>query len=193
MMTGELLGCKLVRELPTGERLVGTIVETEAYVGVRDAGCRSFAGRRTPHVEAMYATAGTAYVYFTYGMHYCFNVVCGEVDEPVAVLIRAVEPIEGSDLMRRNRSVGMKAEKRLRDTDLCSGSAKLCQAFAIGPELNLHDLLTREQLWLEHGEAVAANQVVKTARIGLGTAGVWKAKPLRFVVGGNPHVSVPVS
>jgi len=189
----DLLGCKLVRELPTGERLVGSIVETEAYVGVRDEGCHSFGGRRTPRVEAMYAKAGTAYVYFTYGMHYCFNVVCGEVGEPVAVLIRAVEPIEGLEAMRRNRSVGMKSVKRLRDRDLCSGPAKLCEAFAIGPQLNFHDLLVGNQLWLERGETVPAKHVAKTARIGIGTVGVWKTKPLRFVIRGNPHVSVPVS
>ncbi len=180
----DLLGCLLVREVD-GVRMVGRIVETEAYLGVKDGGSHSFGGRRTPRVEAMYMQAGTAYVYFTYGMHYCMNVVCGQVDEPVAVLIRALEPTHGLDAMRARRG---KAAKR--DRDLCSGPAKLCQAMEIGPALNTHDLLLGQAIWLESGNPVPNNLVAKTARIGLGTESVWKDKPLRFVVQGNEHVSV---
>ena len=106
-----LLGCVLVRVLEDGTRLSGRIVETEAYLGVRDRAAHSFGGRRTPRNEAMYARAGTAYVYFTYGMHYCFNVVCGAVDEPVAVLVRALEPIEGAAVMRLHRAARRAARK----------------------------------------------------------------------------------
>ncbi|HLP84802.1 MAG TPA: DNA-3-methyladenine glycosylase [Phycisphaerales bacterium] len=182
----ELLGCVLVREID-GQRVAGRIVETEAYLGVKDAGAHSFGGRRTPRVEAMYMQAGTAYVYFTYGMHYCMNVVCGAVDEPVAVLIRALEPTEGVDAMRVRR------KNAKRERDLCSGPAKLCQAMGIGPELNKHDLLAGREMWLEVGEALPAKMVAKAARIGLGTESVWKTKPLRFLERGNPHVSVGVS
>ena len=92
-----LIGSTLVRILDDGERLSGMIVETEAYLGVEDAAAHSFGGRRTARNEAMYAVGGTAYVYFTYGMHHCVNVVCGGIDEPVAVLIRALEPMEGME------------------------------------------------------------------------------------------------
>ena len=180
----DLLGCVLVREVD-GVRMAGRIVETEAYLGVKDGGSHSFGGRRTPRVEAMYMQAGTTYVYFTYGMHYCMNVVCGEVNEPVAVLIRALEPTEGLDAMRARRGKGAK-----RNRGLCSGPAKLCQAMEIGPALNTHDLLLGQAMWLESGELVANKLVAKTARIGLGTESVWKDKPLRFVLRGNEHVSV---
>src|SRR5262245_61693000 len=99
-----LLGKKLVRVLQNGERLAGIIVETEAYVGVIDRASHPFGGRRTPRNESMYGRAGTAYVYFTYGVHHCVNVVCGRENEPVAVLLRALEPVEGLEAMRRLRS-----------------------------------------------------------------------------------------
>lgn len=189
----DLLGCTLVRDLD-GVRLSGRIVETEAYLGIKDAGAHSFGGRRTARVEAMYMQAGTAYVYFTYGMHYCFNVVCGKIDQPVAVLIRALEPIEGLEVMRRLRGEGKSNSGRPRsDRDLCSGPAKLCQALAIGPPLNKHDLLSGQTLWLEAGPHLAGRHIARTARIGLGTETVWKAKPLRFLLRGSEYVSVPPS
>lgn len=192
LVARDLLGCTLVRDF-NGRRLSGRIVETEAYLGVKDAGAHTFGGRRTARVESMYMQAGTAYVYFTYGMHYCFNVVCGEIDEPVAVLIRALEPTEGLDVMRHLRGEGgsMRA-RRLKDRDLCSGPAKLCQALAIGPPLNRHDLLSGHTLWLEPGEKVADRQIARTARIGLSTETVWKTRPLRFLLWHNEHVSVPL-
>lgn len=104
-----LVGMVLVRVLESGERLSGRIVETEAYLGVKDRAAHSYGGRRTARNEAMYARAGTAYVYFTYGMHFCVNVVCGREDEPVAVLLRALEPLEGLEAMARNRAAARRA------------------------------------------------------------------------------------
>src|SRR5690606_26066686 len=101
-----LLGCRLVRVLDDGVRLTGVIVETEAYCGAADLASHAVGGRRTARNEAMYAKAGTSYVYFTYGMHFCFNVVCGEVDVPLAVLVRALEPVEGIGEMKRRRAAG---------------------------------------------------------------------------------------
>src|SRR5262249_30706689 len=98
-----LLGTTLVRVLDDGTRLAGRIVETEAYLGVEDRAAHSFGGRRTPRNEPMYGKPGMSYIYFTYGMHHCFNIVCGEVDEPVAVLLRGIEPTEGLEVMRRLR------------------------------------------------------------------------------------------
>ena len=129
-----LIGCALVRRLSNGTRLSGRIVETEAYLGVQDRASHAFGGRRTPRNEMMYAQAGTAYVYFTYGMHFCMNVVCGVVDEPSAVLLRALEPSEGLEAMRAARATVR--NPRPRDIDLCSGPGKLCQALGIGRAQN---------------------------------------------------------
>ncbi|HVK60908.1 MAG TPA: DNA-3-methyladenine glycosylase, partial [Bdellovibrionales bacterium] len=117
----ELLGKTLVHVLKTGQRVSGRIVETEAYLGARDAAAHSRGGLRSKRTESMFLPGGHAYVYLIYGMHYCFNVVTREADEPQAVLIRALEPIEGIEFMRRRRRVK-------RDLDLCSGPGKLCDA-----------------------------------------------------------------
>jgi DNA-3-methyladenine glycosylase len=184
----DLLGCYLVRVLEDDTFFVGRIVETEAYTGVEDRAAHSFGGRRTPRNEAMYAAAGTAYVYFTYGMHYCFNVVCGEVNEPVAVLIRALEPLANLDDMRRNRSAD--ASRAVSDTDLCSGPAKLCQALQIDRALNGVDLVASVNLFILRGEErVASSSVMNTPRIGIDYAQEWVDRPLRWYVAENPHVS----
>jgi DNA-3-methyladenine glycosylase len=105
----KLLGTRLVRVLDDGSRLTGIIVETEAYLGVPDRAAHSYNGRRTPRTEPMYADAGIAYVYFTYGMHFCFNIVAGRINHPIAVLIRALEPTESLDQMRTHRAAGATA------------------------------------------------------------------------------------
>jgi DNA-3-methyladenine glycosylase len=186
-----LLGCVLVRTIVLGDcrvlHLRGRILETEAYAGVLDAGCHSFRGRRTPKNEAMYAQAGTAYVYFTYGMHCCMNVVAGKAGEPIAVLLRALEPLHapGSPefaFMQRARGQAAK-----RPQDLCSGPGKLCQAMAIGLADNQHDLCAGERLWIEAGKA--CRNVLFGKRIGLGTtAAAWRDAPLRFGTS-SPHLS----
>ena len=99
----KLLGCVLVRQLESGERLAGMIVEPEAYLGIIDRASHTFGSRRTPRNESMWSKAGTAYVYFTYGMHHCMNIAAGRKGDPVAVLIRALEPIPGLATMRRLR------------------------------------------------------------------------------------------
>lgn len=179
-----LLGCTLVRISDDSERLAGVIVETEAYIGVEDLASHARGGRRTARNEAMYAQAGTAYVYFTYGMHDCFNVVCGKIDEPVAVLVRALEPVDGLETMRRHRGGDR------RDTDLCSGPAKLCQAMRINRTLNGVDLVTSDALWIEGSRSTSSERVIaRGARIGVGYAGEWAKRPFRWWVKGNPHVS----
>ncbi len=185
-----LIGALLVRTLDTGERLSGMIVETEAYLGVEDKAAHSFGGRRTARTEPMYAQPGTVYVYFTYGMHHCMNVVCGAVDEPVAVLIRAAEPVEGIDRIRSNREAGKPRKTPLKSTDLCSGPAKLCQGFGVDRRLSGTDLIDGDALHIEHyPNAKPALGLVNSERIGIGYAEEWVMRPLRWHLSQNRHVS----
>lgn len=185
----DLLGTTLARRLPSGLILRGRIVETEAYVGVRDRASHAFGGRRTARNEAMYAKPGTAYVYFTYGMHFCFNVVCAAEGDPQAVLIRAVEPREGIGEMRRRRGLGAAASDRL----IASGPARLCQAFAIDRDLNAVDLVTSDALWLEPAACPTrpTRRPLRTPRIGVDYAGAWAKRLLRFVDPQTEHASRP--
>ncbi|MBS0196656.1 MAG: DNA-3-methyladenine glycosylase [Planctomycetes bacterium] len=181
-----LIGCRLVRVLSDGERLSGVIVETEAYLGVQDRASHAFGGRRTARNEAMYSPPGTSYVYFTYGMHFCMNVVCGAVDEPAAVLLRALEPSEGLARMRLFRATPSRPAPA--DTDLCSGPGNLCRALAIDRALNGVDLVESDQIWVERG-GFGRLRLETSPRIGIPNAGEWVDKPLRWFVAGHPHVS----
>src|SRR3979409_2649934 len=130
----DLLGKELVVPAKNGARVSGIIVETEAYRGPEDRASHAYNGRRTNRTETMYARGGTAYVYFVYGMYHQFNVVTSVADVPHAVLVRALEPIEGIDLMRRRRG-GMEPG------ELTSGPGKLCIALGIDRRLDGADLL----------------------------------------------------
>jgi len=180
-----LIGTRLVRRLDDGTRLSGVIVEVEAYIGVEDRASHAYAGRRTARNEAMYSKPGTCYVYFTYGMHHCVNVVCAAEGVPEAVLIRALEPDpESLAAIRRNRNV--EAERLL-----CSGPGRLCQALSIGRGLNGTDLCTSDELWLESVRS-PARSVVRSPRIGIASAGAWARRLLRWSDRKSPHVSHPV-
>lgn len=183
-----LIGCTLVRTLPTGERLGGVIVETEAYVGPEDVASHAAGGRRTARNASMWAEPGTAYVYFTYGMHFCFNVSCYRKDHPAAVLVRAVMPTEGLEVMRGLRT--KPGGKPVADRDLCRGPGRLCRAMAIDQSLDGVHLLRDAQLALfNREEGQPEPPVVTTPRIGLGDVGVWKDEPLRFVWADHPFRS----
>ncbi len=185
-----LLGQTLTRILDDGTRLAGIIVETEAYLGVRDRASHAWNGRRTPRTEPMYGPPGTSYVYFTYGMHFCFNIACGREGEPPAVLIRALDPLEGLEKMRELRA-SRRPTRPIRDADLCSGPGKLCQALGIDRHLTGIDLTRDRRLFVERtcARPLAAEQIGNSPRIGIGFAGEWAAEPLRWFVRGNPHVS----
>ena len=183
-----LLGRRLVRVLHDGTRLSGIIVETEAYLGVPDRAAHSFRGRRTLRTEPMFGPPGTAYVYFTYGMHHCMNVAAGEVGDPVAVLLRALEPEEGLEVMAANRTGARK--RPVRATQLCSGPGKLCQALAIDRSFSGVDLTVHPEIFVEHGWGpVGEERLVNTPRIGVGGAAEWADARLRWFVSANPHVS----
>jgi DNA-3-methyladenine glycosylase len=178
----DLLGSVLARRHPeTGAILKGVIVESEAYVGEEDKACHARAGR-TPRTSVMYGRPGHAYVYFTYGMHYMLNVVTEPEGSPAAVLIRAVEPLEGLEDMRRARGLD-------RPHLLTSGPGKLCQAFALDLGQNGADLLG-SQLWIEPGRPIAETAVATSARIGCETAAApWDLIPWRFYVAESRFVT----
>ena len=176
----ELLGKRLVRVMD-GRRLSGLIVEVEAYIGEGDAACHAACGR-TPRNEVMYGPPGYAYVYFIYGMHHCLNVVTEEEGFPAAVLIRALEPLEGLEIMRRHR-LGKS------DWELASGPARLCQALAIGRDFNGVDLCTGEALFIEEGRMVAQEEIGASPRIGIKADEVARSVPWRFYLQGNDFVS----
>jgi len=176
-----LLGQILVRRLENGRELAGKIVEVEAYLGVEDRAAHSFGGRRTARNASMWGDAGHAYVYFTYGMHWCLNVVADRAEVPTACLIRALEPLEGIEEMRKHRG-------RDRDVDLCSGPAKLTKALGIDRAFDGVDLVESGELYLVRGPR-SRHRVARSPRIGVAYANEWAGKPLRFFVDGNPHVS----
>jgi DNA-3-methyladenine glycosylase len=179
----ELLGKRLVVPAAGGVRVSGRVVETEAYLGVEDRAAHSYGGRRTRRTETMYATGGTAYVFFVYGMHHQFNVVTGPAGLPHAVLVRAVEPEEGVELMRERRRVS-------KERELTSGPGKLCRALGIDLTFDGEDLTTGRRAWLEEtGQTYQPEQIATGPRIGVAYAAEDALKPWRFWVRGNEYVS----
>ena len=171
----DLLGQVLVSVTPGGHT-AGRIVETEAYLGADDPASHA-ARLRTGRVEAMWGEPGIAYVYRSYGIHAMLNVVTEPVGETGAVLIRALEPVLGVDLMRARRGVD---DERL----LCSGPGKLCQALGIALEMHGTDLVTSDRLWIAPGET--PSEVSASSRIGISRG---QAHPWRYWMTRNPHVS----
>lgn len=169
-----LLGAVLEREID-GRTVRVRIVETEAY-DETDAASHSYKGK-TPRTEIMFGEPGYLYVYFTYGMHYCCNIVTGKKGSGSAVLIRAVEPLDGQDLMEERR--------RRSGIDITNGPAKLCQALAIDKKLNGHDL-SQAPLKLIIKEALDPRLITQTTRIGISQA---KELKWRFYISNNPFVS----
>ncbi|HLQ06350.1 MAG TPA: DNA-3-methyladenine glycosylase [Nitrososphaerales archaeon] len=171
----ELLGCRLVRILD-GKRLAGLIVETEAYRGRRDPASHAFRGR-TKRNEVMFGPAGHAYVYFTMGAHFCLNVTTEPNLTPAAVLIRAIEPVDGIAVMKRNR--GLEELHRIAD-----GPGKLTRALKIDKNLNGEDLVRSSRLFIERGSVKVENGTSSRVGISAGRPFKW-----RFLVEGSEFVS----
>jgi len=169
----ELLGMRLVHLDAT--RLVGVITETEAYIGEEDLACHARVGR-TERNQVMYGPPGFAYVYFTYGIHWCLNFVTEEAGFPAAVLIRAVLPSEGLDTFAARRA------GRPR-TEWCNGPAKLCQALGVDRAYNGHDLCAPgTSLFVESAPPIPDSCVTTGPRVGLyNTPEPWKSIPWRFL------------
>lgn len=167
LVARELLGCLLVHRSDGVER-IGRIVETEAYLGAEDLAAHSSKGI-TPRTRIMFGPPGYAYVYLIYGVHHCINVVTGPAGEGAAVLLRALEPVHNLH-------------------GKTSGPGLLCKAMGIDRRLNGHDFCSDALHMLARPEGFAA-PVVQRPRIGVDYAGEWAARPLRFYLEGNNHVS----
>lgn len=156
----------------------GRIVETEAYLGHDDPAAHGYLGRKNDRNAAIFGPAASWYIYLSYGMHWCANLVCEREGKAAAVLIRALEPLDGLDVMRARRS-------GVRDAQLCSGPGKLCQALGITRELDSRMMATSNVL-VRCGTRGPDCAIVAGPRIGITKAADW---PLRFVVGGSPWLS----
>ena len=183
----DLIGKLLVVPTETGERVSGIIVETEAYLGEIDKAAHSYNNRRTARNEITYAVGGHAYVFFIYGMYFQFNVVCGAKDSPHVVLIRAVEPVEGIEIMRERR-LQKNTGAKMPDKNLSSGPGKLCIALNINRRLNGEDLLGNN-IWLEDFKTFAPEDIKIGKRIGIDYAEEFAEKPWRFWLKDNEFVS----
>lgn len=168
----DLLGCRLVRVVE-GRRLGGIITETEAYVGQDDAASHASVGR-TNRNAAMWGPPGHAYVYLIYGIHHCLNIVTAEPSFPAAVLIRALRPTEGIEVIRDNRS-------GRADSELTDGPGKLCQALRIDLGFNGADLVTSANLFLEAGPRLDNDAIQATPRVGVTGDERAVTAPWRFV------------
>jgi DNA-3-methyladenine glycosylase len=179
----DLLGAFLCRQTADG-LTCGRIVETEAYGGPEDLASHSRAGR-TRRTAPMFGEVGHAYVYLVYGMHECLNVVARtKPAEAGAVLLRAIDPVVGVELMRSRRGREMDPDVRLG-----SGPARLCQAMAVDRSLDAHDLVIGRERWLTPGERIGDDAVAVGGRVGVEYAGEWSNRPWRFWINGNAAVS----
>lgn len=173
----DMLGTVLECDTAEG-RASGIIVETEAYLGEHDLACHAAAGR-TARTEPLYGPPGTSYVYFIYGMYWCFNAVTRAEGLPSAVLVRALEPLDGISLMHKRRP-------RIKsDVDLTNGPGKLCTALGMAGSMSGKSI-QRKPLLIRQGEPVPDDRVEVTTRIGITRCADW---PLRWIVRGNRFVS----
>jgi DNA-3-methyladenine glycosylase len=182
----DILGKILFTEV-NGDVTAGIIVETEAYFGVLDKASHAYGGRRTERTETLYSQGGVSYVYLCYGIHHLFNIVTSIEGEPHAVLIRAIEPLKGKEIMELRRN--MPASK----TAISSGPGSAAKALGIDRSFNKKDL-TENEIWIEdHGIRYSSEEIVAGPRIGVAYAQEDALLPWRFYVKGNQYVSKPKS
>ncbi|WP_316737172.1 DNA-3-methyladenine glycosylase [Pedobacter aquatilis] len=180
----DLLGKVLFTKIDN-QVTAGTIVETEAYFGVQDKASHAYGSRRTKRTETMYSTGGVAYVYLCYGMHHLFNVVSSVENEPHAILIRAIEPLIGIDIIEERRNMPR------TKAAISSGPGSAAKALGIDKSFNTKDL-TGDEIWIEDRQInFTAEQITVSQRVGIAYAQEHALLPLRFYVKGNKYVSKP--
>lgn len=178
----DLLGKLLVTNLE-GARTIGRIVETEAYNGIGDKASHAWNGRRTKRTEVMYGPGGTAYVYLIYGIHYLFNVVTNGKDIPHAVLVRAIEPVKGIDIMMD------RMKKKLKDFTIGRGPGNVSKALGIHTGHTGLSLLGNDIFIADDGVRIKKATIIATPRIGVDYAAEDALLPYRFFIKDNPYVS----
>jgi len=178
----ELLGKIIVTHFD-GQTTSARILETEAYIGFTDKASHSYGHRRTARNEHMYSAPGTSYVYICYGMHRMFNIVTNKKDIPDAVLIRAVEPVEGIDIMAKRTG------KNITDKTLTRGPGNVGKALGIDKHHSGLFLLDEEIFLLDDGKIIATEKIGISKRIGVESAGADSLLPFRFYIKGNQYVS----
>jgi len=182
-LSRELIGKKLVSSFD-GQRTAGLIVETEAYLGPIDKASHAYGMRRTRRTEVMYGAGGLIYVYLCYGIHHLFNVVVSPKDVPHAILIRALEPVEGIDVMLA------RCRKPKLNYTLTAGPGNLTRALGLTTEHTGMSLTGRSPVWIEAGNrAISEDQITACTRVGVAYAGEDALLPYRFILNGNPYVS----
>ncbi len=181
----QLLGKRLFTKID-GKITSGIIVETEAYNGVNDKASHAYGHRFTPRTATMYETGGITYVYLCYGIHHLLNVVTGAKNNPQAVLIRAVEPLGGIDLMLARRKMLQLAPR------ITAGPGSVAKALGIDKNFNAKDLLG-DEIWIEDGIQIQAEHIVSSPRVGVAYAEDHALLPWRFYLKGNKYVSKPNS
>ncbi len=181
----DLLG-KLIVTNWNNEFTSGRIVETEAYAGVTDRASHSFGTRRTARTEVMYSSGGLAYVYLCYGIHHLFNVVTGPLDNPLAVLIRALEPVEGLTYMAKRTG------SAAGDSRITAGPGKLTKALGISVQHSGYSLQSRKMFLADDGFRIDKNDIIATPRIGVDYAGDDALLPYRFTIRNHQCISVRI-
>jgi DNA-3-methyladenine glycosylase len=178
----DLLGKIIVRNI-NGQKIMTKIVDTEAYMGAEDKASHAYNNKKTKRTKTMFGKGGLAYIYLIYGMYHCFNVVTEVKDDPHAVLIRAVEPVEGLELIKKNRNI-----KSSNLEDLTNGPGKLSQALKIDKSLDGCDLVKSNKLYLLDQENNDF-KVVAAPRVNIDYAEEYKDKLWRFYIRGNKFIS----
>ncbi len=170
----QLIGKLLIRKIK-GQEIICKIVETEAYNGPQDKASHAYQNNRTKRTEVMFNIGGYTYIYLIYGMYYCFNIVTGCSGRPEAVLIRAVEPLAGIDLIKKNRKIKSKKKE-----DLTNGPGKLCQALKIDKNLNKYCLVNGSKLYLQRNKSQNNFKINIDKRVNIDYAEDYRDKLWRF-------------
>ncbi len=177
----QMLGKYLVRKIGS-KKLIGKIVETEAYIGPEDKASHAYQGKITERNKAEYLIGGHIYIYLVYGMYWQLNISTGNEGQPECVLIRALEPVI------KNLNIESK-EDMLKIKNLANGPGKLCRWLKLDKSFYGEDLVKSKRIWLEEGEKIKPSQIIASKRIGIDYAEEWASVPWRFYIKNNPFVS----